>query len=97
MTRSPVLLALSPLVLAACANWGEAADGPFYPQGVTDGCRTAEARNASFSTDVYQDEKLFADEPSYRAGWRAGFAQCQPPQNLNPRPGDLGEQGVGFE
>ena len=84
-------------LLVACASWGEAADGPFYPQGVTDGCRTAEARNASFSTDVYQDEELFADEASYRAGWRAGFAQCQPQGGQTARPSDLGEQGVGFE
>ena len=101
--RSPVPRLLHPapalllLALGACASWGEAADGPFYPQGVTDGCRTAEARNASFSTDVYQDEELFETEASYRAGWRAGFAQCQPQGGQTARPSDFGEQGTGFE
>lgn len=84
------------LALPACASWGEAADGPFYQPGVTDGCRTAEARNASFSTEVYKDEQLFRTEESYRAGWRAGFAQCQPLTDPTARPEDLGQQDLGF-
>lgn len=87
------------LLLGACAAFGdlgEAADGPFFQAGVTDGCRTAEARNASFSTDVYRDEALFRTEESYRAGWRSGAAQCQPIADPTARPEDLGEQDLGF-
>ena len=92
------LLALLALcALPACGTLSDEADGPFYPAGVSDGCRTAKSRNASFSTDVYQDEALFKREPSYRAGWRAGYAQCQPQADTTARPSDFGEQGQGFE
>lgn len=84
------------LVLGACASLGEAADGPFFTAGVTDGCRTAEARNASFSTEYYRDEALFEAEESYRAGWRSGYDQCQPVRDIDPRPSDFGEQELGF-
>ena len=96
----PLARRLAPLLalpaLAACASWGDAADGPFYAPGVTDGCRTAEARNASFSTEVFRDEALFDAEESYRTGWRAGYAQCQPMVDPTNRPEDLGEQELGF-
>ena len=95
MTRLPILTAFV-LPLVACASWGEAADGPFFQAGVTDGCRTAESRNASFSTEVYKDEQLFGAEESYRAGWRSGYAQCQPIADPTNRPEDLGQQDLGF-
>ena len=98
MTRLLTLAAATTgaLALSACASWGEAADGPFFQAGVTDGCRTAESRNASFSTEVYKDEQLFDVEESYRAGWRSGFAQCQPLADATNRPEDLGQQDLGF-
>ena len=88
--------ALPALALAACATDDAAADGPFYPMGVTDGCRTAESRNASFSTDTYRDERLFESEASYRAGWRSGYAQCDERSSYGARPEDLGAQDTTF-
>lgn len=79
------------LGLVGCAT-ETGADGAFYPQGYSDGCRTAEARQSSFSDDVYRDQTLFEQEASYRSGWRAGYAQCDRMQDVSPRPGDLGEQ-----
>ncbi|MEM9421859.1 MAG: hypothetical protein AAF986_05035 [Pseudomonadota bacterium] len=78
-------------LLAACAT-ESGADGPFYPAGFTDGCRSGEASQASFSDKVYRDKQLFKDEQSYRAGWRSGFAQCSRIEDLDQRPGDLGER-----
>ena len=95
MIRTLALLSAA-TALSACASMMEAADGPFFQPGVADGCRTAKARNASFSTDVFKDEALFDAEPSYRAGWRAGFEQCQPIADPTNRPEDLGEQDMGF-
>ena len=89
------VLALFP-ALAACASWNDAAGGPFFQAGVGDGCRTAEARNASFSTETFRDDALFDEEESYRAGWRSGFEQCQPLADPTARPEDLGEQELGF-
>ena len=90
--RRPLLLVAAALPLAACATVSEEVDGPFFPRGVTDGCQTAEARSSSFSTEVFRDVQLFETESSYRAGWRAGFAQCGDDQNITARPEDLGEQ-----
>ncbi|MBB4658518.1 hypothetical protein [Parvularcula dongshanensis] len=84
------------LLVPACASLSDAADGPFYGSGVSDGCRTAEARNLSFSVREYRDEALFDAEPSYRAGWRAGYAQCQPAENISARPEDFGQQDTDF-
>ena len=92
--RRLVLLAV--FLACGCASWGDAADGPFYGAGVSDGCRTAEARNLSFSTQAFRDEELFDAEASYRAGWRAGYAQCQPPENISARPEDFGQQDTDF-
>lgn len=75
MTRSVLLLAGALLALTACAT-SEAEQGPFYTAGRTDGCRTAQARSTSFSTEVFRDEALFDQDPSYRAGWRSGYALC---------------------
>ncbi len=94
MSRRFLLLPLG-LLLAACVT-SEAASGPFFGAGISDGCRTAEARNASFSTETYRDETLFETESSYRAGWRSGYAQCQPGQDATARPEDLGEQELQF-
>ena len=72
-------LSCLPLLLAACAGSPDAEiDGPFYTQGVTDGCKTAEARREPFNTSRYRDDELFAKEPSYQAGWRAGYNECRP-------------------
>lgn len=93
----PMLATLGALAaLTACASWNDAAEGPFFQAGFGDGCRTAEARNASFSTDTYRDDSLFDAEESYRAGWRSGFDQCQPLADPTARPEDLGEQELGF-
>lgn len=77
--------------LSACGST-EDAKGPFSAQGYQDGCRTAEARQASFSTRVHRDEALFEEQASYRAGWRQGYAQCGQRSGAGSRPGDLGER-----
>ena len=77
--------------LSACAT-DTGTDGPFYPQGFSDGCRTAEARQASFDLDTYRDAVLFRTDRSYRSGWRSGYQQCDRTQDFDNRPGDLGEQ-----
>ncbi|MEM6648920.1 MAG: hypothetical protein AAF603_01570 [Pseudomonadota bacterium] len=74
-----------------CASYADI-DGPFYGQGFSDGCRTAQARQASFSTDTFRDEVLFKEEASYRSGWRGGYAQCDRMDDIDNRPGDLGER-----
>ncbi len=90
-------LALPTLLLAsACAGLAEGAEGPFFGAGFGDGCRTAEARNASFSVEAYRDEALFDAEESYRAGWRSGWQQCQPQARPTARPEDLGQQPLGY-
>ncbi len=92
MFRPSVLsLFVGASLLAGCAT-DSGADGPFYPAGFTDGCRTGEASQASFSDKVFRDKQLFKDEKSYRAGWRSGYAQCNRIEDLDQRPGDLGER-----
>lgn len=93
MSRVSVL-ALIPLaaLVSGCVITDGETDGPYYPGGFTDGCRTAEAEQASFSTKYYRDKKLFEDEASYRSGWRSGYAQCRRMEDLSNRPGDLGER-----
>ena len=61
----------------------EDADGPYYTQGFSDGCRTAEARRAAFDNRSYRNEELYASQASYRTGWRQGFRECQP-DGVNP-------------
>lgn len=90
-------LALTPFALALiCLTAGCATDdsatGDFYRAGFSDGCRTGEARQSSFSDEIYRSEGLFKTEPSYRAGWRSGFAQCNRMNPPESRPSDLGEQ-----
>jgi hypothetical protein len=75
LTRSVLLLAAALLAMSGCAT-SEAEQGPFYTAGRTDGCRTAQERSTSFSTDIFRDETLFETDPSYRAGWRSGYALC---------------------
>ncbi|MEE4211937.1 MAG: hypothetical protein V2I43_22045 [Parvularcula sp.] len=66
------------IALAGCTTVvSETVEGPYYTQGFTDGCRTAEARRAAFDTRSYRDEALFETQESYRGGWRAGYAECQ--------------------
>jgi hypothetical protein len=69
------------LILSAAAGCSttttETIEGPYYTQGFTDGCRTAEARRAAFDTRSFRDEALFETQDSYRGGWRAGYAECQ--------------------
>ena len=96
MRALPLLPLLGAIALAACATASEEVDGPFFPQGVTDGCQTAEARSSSFSTEVVRDAQLFETESSYRAGWRTGYAQCGDRSDITNRPEDLGEQDRGF-
>ncbi len=85
----PLLLGSS-LLVAGCVVDSEAQQGAFYPKGFTDGCRTAEAEQASFDTSVYRDAVLFKTEPSYATGWRSGYAQCTRRGDFDNRPGDLG-------
>lgn len=77
-------------LVAACAATEEITQGPYYTDGFTDGCRTAEARRAAFDSRSFRNEELFAAQESYRAGWRAGFAECQPPGVTGVNPTDAG-------
>lgn len=78
-------------VLAACASTEAIIEGPYYPEGFSDGCRTAEARRAAFDARSYRNKELFELEESYRAGWRAGFADCQQTGIDGVRPTNAGE------
>ncbi|MEM0930293.1 MAG: hypothetical protein AAGI89_13480 [Pseudomonadota bacterium] len=72
-------LLLTASLLASCIGIDpEVVDGPYYTQGFTDGCRTANARQAKFDTSVFRDAFLFKTDDSYSAGWRAGYSDCQP-------------------
>ncbi|MEM9810706.1 MAG: hypothetical protein AAF788_05715 [Pseudomonadota bacterium] len=82
------LLAL--LVVAACLVSPVDTTGPYYGQGFTDGCRTAEARKAAFDTRVFRDESLFSAQDSYQRGWRAGFSECRVPNDVGLQPTDEG-------
>ena len=91
MHRRLVLVPVALAALAACASPNIADDGAYYPAGYSDGCRTAEALQSSFGVEKHRDEHLFKTEPSYQAGWRAGYNQCRRTDDLDNRPGDLGE------
>ena len=90
MIRSALFAAASLTIVAGCASTEIADDGAFYPSGFTDGCRTAESVQASFASESFRDQLLFDTEASYRAGFRAGLAQCRR-ADLDNRPGDMGE------
>jgi hypothetical protein len=92
MPRRVTMLALASFGLLGGCAVDRGADGAFYPSGFTDGCRTAESQQASFDTETYRDKSLFNTDSSYRAGWRAGYAQCNRLNDFDQRPGDLGEQ-----
>lgn len=78
-------------LLSGCIS-DDAAQGDFYRAGFTDGCRSAEAQQSSFSDQIFRNEGFFKTEDSYRAGWRAGFGQCRDSGAMGSRPGDLGER-----
>lgn len=72
-------LLLTACLLASCIGIDpEVVEGPYYTQGYSDGCRTANARETSFDTSVFRDAFLFRTEESYAAGWRAGYGECRP-------------------
>jgi hypothetical protein len=87
-----ILPAAAVLALAACASAPqELLEGPYATEGFSDGCRTAEARQSAFSTKVYRNEELFRLQPSYAAGWRQGYNECQRQVDDSPEPTNLGE------
>lgn len=84
MTKNPLiklvaLSAISVLGLSACVTivQSDAAEGPFYIQGYTDGCTTSRESAKSFSQKTVQDESLFKIDASYRSGWRQGYQSCK--------------------
>jgi hypothetical protein len=88
----PVLLSAALLALAACAGVPqEVLEGPYATEGFSDGCRSAEARQAAFSTKVYRNEELFRLQPSYAAGWRQGYNECLKQVDDSPEPTDMGD------
>ena len=88
-------LGLVAIGLAGCASTPpESADGPYYTQGFSDGCRTAEARRAAFDNRSFRNEELFAAQASYRTGWRQGFRECQPLGTEPMRPTPEGGSGT---
>lgn len=92
MTRYSLLPLICMGFLAGCAVNDGSDEGAFYNAGYTDGCRTGQSLQGSFTSKVYRDDVRFDGEPSYRAGWRAGYAQCNTGDNdFDNRPGDLGE------
>lgn len=88
--RLTALSAAAVLALAACVSHDEIIEGPYYTEGFSDGCRTAEARRAAFDTRSFRNEELFREQPSYAAGWRRGFANCQPVGISGPQPTSTG-------
>ncbi|MEM1410221.1 MAG: hypothetical protein AAGG79_05690 [Pseudomonadota bacterium] len=65
--------------VTACAPMAVNLDeGPYYTEGFSDGCRTAEARRAAFDNRSFRNDDLFAAQESYRSGFRRGFRECQP-------------------
>ncbi|ADM08727.1 50S ribosomal protein L32 [Parvularcula bermudensis HTCC2503] len=92
--RRALLIAMGGgLALAGCMSTPVDTDGPFYPSGFSDGCRTAQAIDSSFAVEDYRDKTLFDSEPSYRTGYRAGLVQCgdaTAPGSFRNLDGDLG-------
>jgi hypothetical protein len=86
------------LALAACASAPNQAaiEGPYYPEGYSDGCRTAEALRAPFDTRSYKNDALFDAQPSYQAGFQAGLVQCQRIGIDGVRPTVTGQQDDTF-
>jgi len=86
--RYAALFALLIAVAACESTTKPAVDGPYFTQGFSDGCRTAEARRAAFDNRSFRNDELFAAQPSYQAGWRQGFRECQPAgiQPVQPTP-----------
>lgn len=77
--RRASFIALMLLGVGACSTTSQDAyEGPYFTEGFSDGCRTAEARRAAFDNRSFRKDDLFAAQESYRAGWRQGFAECQP-------------------
>lgn len=91
MSQKLSFAALILVAVAGCASPVTGDDGAYYPAGYTDGCRTAEAVQSSFGVKRYRNDHLFKTEPSYQAGWRAGYTQCRRMEDIDNRPGDLGE------
>ncbi|MCQ8186031.1 hypothetical protein [Parvularcula maris] len=86
-----VLVLAAVLPLAACTTTApEALEGPYATEGFSDGCRTAEARQAAFNTQVFRNEELFRLQPSYAAGWRQGYNECLKQADDSPEPTSLG-------
>lgn len=82
-----VLVGCAVLALVGCGTTPqEDAEGPYYTEGYSDGCRTAEARRAAFDNRSFRNEDLFKAQASYRTGWRQGFRECQPLQNNPAQP-----------
>lgn len=89
--RPFVILALTGL-LAACGGTPKPVlEGPYYTEGFSDGCRTAEARRAAFDNRSFRNEELFNLQPSYAAGWRQGFAECQQNAPTGVQPTSTGQ------
>jgi hypothetical protein len=88
----PALVSAAVLALAGCATSApEALDGPYATEGFSDGCRTAEARQSAFNTEVFRNEELFRLQPSYAAGWRQGYNECLKQADDSPEPTNLGD------
>lgn len=88
--RVTAFAALTLIGLAGCASHSEVIEGPYYTEGFADGCRTAEARRAAFDNRSFRNEDLFKEQASYAAGWRRGFADCQPVGITGPQPTSTG-------
>ncbi|NNU16611.1 hypothetical protein HK107_09790 [Parvularcula sp. ZS-1/3] len=88
--RAAALFALAVLALGACTTVTEVDEGPYFTEGFSDGCRTAEARRAAFDTRSFRNDELFQNQPSYAAGWREGFANCQRTGIGGPQPTSTG-------
>ena len=85
-----ILALLATLLVAACLGGPVDTSGPYYGQGFSDGCRTAQARKAAFDTRVFRDENLFSTQESYQQGWRSGFSECRVPTDVGLQPTDEG-------
>ncbi len=90
MTSRTILLGaaiFSALALSACSTGINipAPEGPVdknspvYDQGFQDGCAAVNVRyrKQSDHDDTARDDKLYAADPNYHAGWDFGFRKCE--------------------
>jgi hypothetical protein len=77
----------SAFALSACSSVGDIPappgqvdkNSPIYDQGFQDGCAAVNVRyrKQSGHDDTARDDKLYASDANYHAGWDFGFRKCE--------------------